>query len=73
MSIMVHALREDRDRRGLTQEEYADFLGYHRLTIVRWETGKRRVSPRALRDIQQKTGIPARKLRPDLAKILEGV
>lgn len=67
---MTLALREDRQKRGLSQAAYAEFLGYHRLTVVRWETGKRKPSPRELKQIEKKTGIPARKLRPDLAVLM---
>ena len=70
MLIMAHALRKYRIEHGLSQEKFADFLGYHRLTVVRWETGKRKPSPRELAQIEKKTGIPARELRPDLAKIM---
>lgn len=45
-------------------------LGKRRITIHRWESGKRRVGEADLAGITQKTGIPARALRPDLAELL---
>lgn len=59
-----------RKRQNLSQKALAELLGKNRLTIHRWETGKRRPDPDELPNITKKTGIPARELRPDLAELL---
>jgi transcriptional regulator with XRE-family HTH domain len=68
---MAHPLREFRLKNGMSQEKLGQMLGYHRLTIMKWESGRRKPSLSELPGISEKTGIPARDLRPDLAKILE--
>lgn len=35
-----HTLRQWRQLAGLTQEQFAEAIGVHRTTIVRWEQGK---------------------------------
>lgn len=54
----------------MTQEALGDLLGFDRVTINRWETGKRQPEPDVLPVIQERTGIAPRELRPDLAKLL---
>lgn len=36
---MSYDLKAWRERLGLTQQEAADLLGVHRVTVARWETG----------------------------------
>lgn len=69
---MVHPLRAYRKRHGLSQKKLGEMLGRSRTTIVRWEAWERMPDADELSEISEKTGIPARELRPDLAKILEG-
>ena len=45
-------VRELRDRTGLTQEKFAAKLGVTFPTINRWENGKAKPSPLALKQIQ---------------------
>lgn len=54
-----------------SQAALAKQLGVSRLTVVRWENGKRQIDERLLADVEQKTGIPAKELRPDLVEKLE--
>ncbi len=44
----------------------ADELGVSRLTVVRWESGERKIGRPLLPMVAEKTGIPAKDLRPDL-------
>lgn len=55
----------------LTKAELADLLGVARLTVHRWETGKRRIKSDLVGSVSEKTGIPKRQLRPDLAELIE--
>lgn len=67
---MIHPLRAFRTEKGLSQQELANLLGRNRITIHRWESGKRLPDKDDLSVITEKTGIPARNLRPDLAELL---
>lgn len=68
----LKVLRNDRVRRGMTSAEYARFLGENRPTVHRWETGARKIGQGKLSKIAEKTGLPARELRPDLAELMGG-
>lgn len=65
------ALREWREKNGFSQEAAAKFLGWSRMTYIRWETGRRRPNAEQTRAICDKTGLPARLIRPDFAELLE--
>lgn len=65
-----HPLKNYRLRRGVTQDALAKELGVSSITVSRWETGARRVDPALLTAIAEKTGIPVRDLRPDLAELV---
>lgn len=65
------ALSEFRISRNLTQSELAKLLGVSRPTAHRWETGARKIGPDSLAVVSEKTGIPKRALRPDLAEKLK--
>ena len=52
-------VREMRHYAGLTQEELAGLLGVIRLTVERWETGRRRPRPGMLARVAEVTGAPA--------------
>lgn len=51
----------------LSQAELATQLGVSRLTVNRWERGVRNIAPNLVSLIAEKTGIPAKELRPDFA------
>jgi transcriptional regulator with XRE-family HTH domain len=68
---MSHPLRAFRKKEGISQERLAELLGVSRATVIRWESGKASPRPADLPAISEKTGIPARELRPDLAEMLE--
>ncbi len=49
---MLRLVRELRERTGLTQEQFASKLGVTFPTINRWEHGRARPSPLALKQIE---------------------
>jgi transcriptional regulator with XRE-family HTH domain len=70
--MVRHPLRAFRENQHppLTQEQLAELLGVRKATVSRWETGTRKLDQSKLSDVAEKTGIPARELRPDLAELL---
>jgi transcriptional regulator with XRE-family HTH domain len=68
--IGSHPLKDYREANGLTQEALAGELGVSSITVSRWETGARKIDPELLGAVSEKTGIPKRELRPDLADLL---
>jgi transcriptional regulator with XRE-family HTH domain len=65
---MVHPLKAYRETQTpkMSQAALAKRLGVARLTVLRWETGERKIDPSNLPAVAEKTGIPAKELRPDL-------
>lgn len=68
--VSNHPLKAYRDQRHQTQDALAKELGVSSITVSRWETGMRKIDRKKLSDISQRTGIPKRVLRPDLAEIM---
>lgn len=68
--VSSHPLRQYRKAKGLTQEALGKELGVHSVTVSRWETGARLVDRELVPVVSEKTGIPRRELRPDLAGLL---
>lgn len=66
-----HPLRRYRESNGYTQTALAKELGVSSITVSRWETGARKIDADLLPKIAEKTGLSAKTLRPDLAKLLE--
>lgn len=66
-----HPLYRYRKERGQTQEQLAHDLGVTGVTVSRWETGRRSVDRDLVPAISQKTKIPPRELRPDLAELID--
>jgi DNA-binding transcriptional regulator YdaS (Cro superfamily) len=64
----VHPLKTYRANQTpkLSQAGPAAKLGVARLTVLRWETGERKVDPSLIPKVTEKTGISAKELRPDL-------
>ena len=64
----IHPLRAYRERQQppLSRAALADQLGVGRPTLFRWESGSRKIDEKLLPDVSEKTGIPAKELRPDL-------
>ena len=54
----------------LSQEALAHKLGVTRLTVTRWESGARKINLSLVPLIAERTGIPAKELRPDLAELM---
>lgn len=55
-----------RKSKGLTLDAAAELLKVDRTTILRWERGSPPVPVKRLNEIETLTGIPRRKLRPDI-------
>ena len=68
---MAHPLTIYRTRHNLSQAKLARLLNVSNATVCRWEAGNRKVDRDRLRDIAERTGIPVRDLRPDLAEIMD--
>lgn len=68
----LKAFRENQTPK-LSQSGLAKLLGVSRPTAHRWETGARKIGPDSLSVVSERTGIPKRELRPDLAEKLEDV
>lgn len=66
-----HPLKTFRVKQELTQEALGKELGVSGQTVWRWENGDRQVSRKLISKITKVTGISARELRPDLAKVFE--
>jgi transcriptional regulator with XRE-family HTH domain len=68
-----HPLRLYRENHSpkLSQESLAERLGVARLTVLRWESGERKIDRTLVSDVSKKTGIPVKDLRPDLLSELE--
>lgn len=64
----IHPLKAYRGAQSprLSQAGLAKKLGVARLTVLRWETGERKIGPSLIPTVTQRTGIPAKELRPDL-------
>lgn len=61
------AFRERTDP-PMKRAELARLLGVARVTVKRWETGDRNIDPDLVPSVAEKTGIPAKELRPDLVE-----
>lgn len=68
--VSNHPLKAYRDQNGITQDALAKELGVSSITVSRWETGMRKIARDKLTSVAEKTGIPKRELRPDLAEVM---
>lgn len=66
-----HPLTSYRRKHDLTRSALARELSVSRATITRWEDGDRKIDDDMVPHVVRVTGIPARRLRPDLVKLLE--
>ena len=64
-----HPLSKYREKHGITMVQLAKELGCGQPIISMIEAGTRMPSPVFALQIQKKTGIPFREMRPDLADI----
>lgn len=67
----MHALRQYRLARNLSQGSLAEEIGVSRATVTRWENGARRVDTDILPRLVEITGLSPAQLRPDLAALLQ--
>jgi transcriptional regulator with XRE-family HTH domain len=67
-----HPLKQYREKQRppLTQAQLARRYGVQRESLSRWETGTRKIDEALVPMISEDTGIPASKLRPDLAALM---
>ena len=70
--MQIHPLKAFRENQNppLSQIELAEMLDVARETVTRWENGSRKIDEQKLTSVARKTKIPARVLRPDLAKLM---
>lgn len=61
-------LRAYRERRGLSQEAFADLLGVHRTYMGGIERGERNLTLKTLERIAERTGVSPRELLADPAR-----
>ena len=68
----THPLKAFRERQApvLSQSDLAALVGVTRVTVTRWESGKRKTDDKQLPTVSEKTGIPKQILRPDLAVLM---
>lgn len=66
-----HPLAVYRKQTGITQKTLAKELGVAEMTVSRWELRERSIGIKNLDLVSEKTGIPKRELRPDLAEHME--
>lgn len=67
-----HPLAAFREERGLSRNELGKLLGVSRMAVWRWEETGRPIEIDLLPVVVERTGIPARLLRPDLAELIQG-
>lgn len=63
-----HPLAVYRKQNRITQKALAKELGVAEMTVSRWELRERSIGIKNLELVSEKTGIPKRELRPDLAE-----
>jgi transcriptional regulator with XRE-family HTH domain len=66
----IPQLKNYRKAADLSQLEAAQKVGVTRETWARWELGHRKIARSILPTVAEKTGIPPRELRPDLAELM---
>ena len=71
--MSITALRDFRARHDppLSLAAMAKLIGVSAAAVSRWETGTRRIDDALVAKVEKVTGISARKLRPDLAQLIE--
>jgi transcriptional regulator with XRE-family HTH domain len=67
----IPSLRDFRAQHDLSLAALGKLIGVSAAAVSRWETGARRIDDGLVPKVQKITGIPARKLRPDLAELIE--
>jgi transcriptional regulator with XRE-family HTH domain len=70
----IHPLKVYRNTHTprLSQAALARKLGVARMTVFRWENDQARIDVSLVPTVAERTGIPARELRPDLMELLAG-
>jgi len=52
-AVKPEELKRIRETLGLTQEEFADEIGVHRVTVAKWEAGDRNIPEPVARLVQR--------------------
>lgn len=58
MMKMATLIRRERRKRNLTQQELADKIGVHQVTVANWETGNAEPSPHSQLLLEREFGKP---------------
>ncbi len=66
--VLKRAVRAERSRRGLSQTELADALGWSQSRIASLETGTRRLYADELPEVCEALGVPLERLLADASK-----
>lgn len=66
----IPQLKIYRKAEKLSQKKAAAGVGVARETWARWEIGKHKIDADLVPVVSEKTGIPPRELRPDLAEVM---
>ena len=67
--MLNEVIRTLRKRRGLTQEQLAEYLGVSVMTVRRWEWGERMPDVDAIRKISQVLEVPISELLTETAEV----
>lgn len=59
-------LKSYRQRHKLSCAEFGKMVGVTRVTVFRWEDGTRKIGVAVLPKVAKVTGIPIKRLRPDI-------
>lgn len=62
----MNAIRDYRERHGLTLEQFGALVGATKATVSKWERGLSGPSLNKAREIEEKVGVPKEATRPDI-------
>lgn len=70
MDTQPTPLAKYRSTKGLSLDDLAVPLGVNKTTVMRWESGSHPIPLKRLAAVEKLTGIPKKKLRPDLVEMM---
>lgn len=70
MDTQPTPLAKYRSAKGLSLDDIAAPLGVNKTTVMRWEAGSHPIPLKRLAAVAKLTGIPKKKLRPDLVEMM---
>ncbi len=68
-----HPLETYRKQHAMTRAALARHLSVSKTTVARWELGIRNIDEALVRHVSDRTGIPAKELRPDAVERHEAI